>query len=48
MITKKNPPAMQEARVLSLGREYPLEEGMGTHSSIIARKIPWTEEPGVL
>ena len=39
---------MQEARVLSLGREDPLEEGMVTHSSIIARKIPWTEEPGVL
>ena len=38
----------QEWRVRSLGREYPLEEGMVTHSSILARKIPWTEEPGGL
>ena len=35
-------------RVRSLGREDPLEEGMATHSSILARKIPWTEEPGGL
>ena len=35
-------------RVLSLGGEDPLEEGMATHSSILARRIPWTEEPGGL
>ena len=44
----KNPPAMQEARVRSLGREDPLEKGMATHSSILAWRIPWTEEPGGL
>ena len=44
----KNPPAMRETRVQSLGREDPLEEGMATHSSILARRIPWTEEPGGL
>ena len=44
----KNPPAMQETQVLSLGREDPLEKGMATHSSILAWRIPWTEEPGVL
>ena len=38
--------AMQEARVPSLGREDPLEEGMGTHSGILAWEAPWTEEPG--
>ena len=37
---------MQEMGVQSLGWEDPLEEGMGTHSSIFARRIPWTEEPG--
>ena len=42
----KSPPAMQEARVPSLGREDPLENGMATHSSILAWRIPWTEEPG--
>ena len=42
----KNPPAMQETQVQSLGQEDPLEEEMATHSSILARKIPWTEEPG--
>ena len=36
---------MQEMRVLSLGWEDPLEEGMATHSSILAWRIPWTEEP---
>ena len=41
----KNLPAMQEIRVQSLGQEDPLEEGMATHSSIPAWKIPWTEEP---
>ena len=44
----KNPPAMQENQVQSLGREGPLEEGMATHSSILACRIPWTEEPGGL
>ena len=44
----KNPPAMQEAWVRSLGREDPLEEGMATHSSILAWRIPCTEEPGGL
>ena len=45
----KNPPAVQETQetqVQSLVREHPLEEGMATHSSILAWKIPWTEEPG--
>ena len=46
--TGKNPPAMQETRVWSLGWEEPLEEGMATHSSILACKSPWTEEPGEL
>ena len=40
----KNLPAMQETRVLSLGWEDPLEKGMTTHSSILACRIPWTEE----
>ena len=44
----KNPPAMQEMWVRSLGGEDPLEEGMATHSSILAWRIPWTEEPGGL
>ena len=39
---------MQETWVQSLGQEEPLEEGMATHSSILAWKIPWTEEPGGL
>ena len=42
----KNHPAMQETRVQSLGREYPLEKEMATHSSILAWRIPWTEKPG--
>ena len=41
----KNLPAMQETGVQSLGWEDPLEEGMATHSSILAWRIPWTEEP---
>ena len=41
-------PAMQETWVLSLGWEDPLEEEMATHSSILAWRIPWTEEPGEL
>ena len=46
----KNPPAKQETRVQvpSLGQEDPLEKGMPTHSSILAWRIPWTEEPGGL
>ena len=47
----KNLPAMQEmqkSRVLSLGQEDPLEEGMATHSSILTWRIPWKEEPGRL
>jgi len=44
----KNLPAIQEARVQSLGREDPLEEEMVTHSSILAWRIPWTEDPGRL
>jgi len=44
----KNLPAMQEARVQSLGQEDPLEKGMATLSSILAWEIPWTEEPGGL
>ena len=42
----KNLPAMQETWVRSLGQEDPLEKGMAIHSSILARRIPWTEEPG--
>ena len=38
-------PAMQETRVQFLGQEDPLEEGMATHSNILAWKIPWKEEP---
>ena len=44
----KNLLAMQEVQVRSLGREDPLEEGMATHSRILAWRIPWTEEPGWL
>ena len=48
----KNLPAMRETWfdrwVRSLGWEHPLEEGMATHSSILAWRIPWTEEPGGL
>ena len=46
--TVKSLPAVQETRVRSLGGEDPLEEGMATHSSILAWKIPWMEEPGGL
>ena len=42
----KNLPAMQETPVRSLGREDPLEKEMATHCSILAWRIPWTEEPG--
>ena len=44
----KSLPAMQETQFRSLGREDPLEKGMATHSSILAWRIPWTEEPGGL
>ena len=44
----KNLPAMHKTRVLSLGQEDSLEEGLATHSSILAWRIPWTEEPGRL
>ena len=43
--TVKNLPAMQEIWVQSLGQEDPLEKGMATHSSILAWRTPWTEEP---
>ena len=46
--TVKNLPAMQKTRFRSLVWEDPLEEGMATHSSILAWRIPWTEEPGGL
>ena len=43
-----NLPAVQETWVQSLGQEDPLEKGVATHSSILAWRIPWTEEPGGL
>ena len=43
--TVKNLPAMQETWLQFLGQEDPLQEGMATHSSIHAWRIPWTEEP---
>ena len=43
--TVKNPPAMRETQVQFLGWEDPTEKGMETHSSILAWRIPWTEEP---
>ena len=46
--TVKNPPAMQETQARSLGWEDPVEKEMASHSSILAWKIPWTEEPGGL
>ena len=44
----KNLPAMLEIWVQPLGRDNPVEKGMATHSSILAWRIPWTEEPGGL
>ena len=44
----KNLPAMQEMQVRSLGQEDPLKKEMATHSSILAWKMPWSEEPGRL
>ena len=45
---EKNLPAMQETRVQSLDQDDPLEKGMATYSSILARRISWTEKPGRL
>ena len=44
----KNPPAIQETQVQSQGQEDPLEMGMAIHSSFLAWRIPWAEEPGGL
>ena len=44
----KNLPAIQETNVRPLGRDDPLEKGMATHSSILAWRVPWTEEPNGL
>jgi len=44
----KNLPAMREIQVRSLGWEDPLEKGMATHSTVLAWKIPWINEPGGL
>ena len=44
----KNLPVMWETQILSLGQEDPLEKGIATHSSILAWRTPWAEEPGVL
>ena len=46
--TVENLPAMQETPVQFLGQEDPLEKGMATHSSILAWRIPWTEDQGGL
>ena len=46
--TVKNLPVMQETQVQTLGQKDSLEKGMATHSSILAWRIPWTEEPGSL
>ena len=46
--TVKNMPAMRETKVQSLGQKDPLEKGMAPHSSILAWRILWTEEPGGL
>ena len=46
--TVKNMPTIQETWVQSLCQEDPLEKGMATHSSILAWRLPWTEEPGGL
>ena len=44
----KNLPSMQETQVRSLGQEDPLKKGIATHSSVLAWKIPWIEDPGGL
>ena len=46
--TVKSLPAMQETRLRSIDQEDPLEKGMAVHSSILAQRIQWTEEPGSL
>ena len=46
--TVKHLPSMQETQIQSVGQEDPLEKAMATHSSTLAWKIPWTEEPGRL
>ena len=46
--TIKSMPVMQETQLQSLDQDDPLEKGMATHSSILAGRIPWTEEPGGL
>ena len=46
--TVRNPPERWETQVRSLAGEYPLEKEIATHSSILAWRIPWTEEPGGL
>ena len=48
LIVDKIGQAMEETRVKSWGQEDPLEKGMATHSSVLAWRIPWTEEPGGL
>ena len=48
VVTKKIHLPIQETWIWSLGEEGPLEKGMATHSNILAREIPWTEEPGGL
>ena len=48
VLVVNNLPTMQETQVQSLGQEDSLEKGMATHSSILAWRIPWTEEPGRL
>ena len=47
-LKQKNLPAIQEMWVQSLGQKDPLEKGMAMHTSILAWRIPWTEEPGGL
>ena len=44
----KSPPAMQKTQICSLGWKDPLQKGMAIHSSILAWRVPWTEEPGRL
>ena len=44
----RNLPTIMEIQVQSLGQEDPLEKGTATHSSVLARRFPWTEEPGGL
>ena len=48
LVVKNLPASAQESQIQSLGQEDPLEEEMATHSSILAWRIPWTEESGAL